>query len=131
MVLCRVRRIGRTEPVSYTHLDVYKRQVHSRTVGKFYDNIVVIAYVNFTIGNDGIVFVCNGNNISTVSYTHLDVYKRQPSSCARSTVKPLSVPSRGSDVYKRQSQHHSGNGQDHGFRDPAHCRNGADFHRLL
>ena len=50
-------------PVSYTHLDVYKRQV--RLTGRKDDNKV---YRHFTGYPGGLV---------AVSYTHLDVYKRQ------------------------------------------------------
>ena len=42
-------------PVSYTHLDVYKRQMHH--------------YINHTN--------CSYTHTRPVSYTHLDVYKRQ------------------------------------------------------
>ena len=50
----------RQGPVSYTHLDVYKRQAMSFTAG-----------AGFTRSNTGM-----GSSV-TVSYTHLDVYKRQ------------------------------------------------------
>ena len=52
-------------PVSYTHLDVYKRQVydHKEELPELFD---------FILGND-----------TTVSYTHLDVYKRQPQESPR------------------------------------------------
>ena len=44
--------------VSYTHLDVYKRQILSCYFKLF-------------------VFILDFNVLSAVSYTHLDVYKRQ------------------------------------------------------
>ena len=57
-------RANRPETVSYTHLDVYKRQVYA-LIAREVNNINVDAnYFSF-------------NNPATVSYTHLDVYKRQ------------------------------------------------------
>ena len=60
------------QPVSYTHLDVYKRQVYE-----------VIA-VEDIVTPDGTVRAAAGDVVDTittaeeaVSYTHLDVYKRQ------------------------------------------------------
>ena len=50
-------------PVSYTHLDVYKRQSSICSV---------IAMVIL------LVFFIIGSGYLPVSYTHLDVYKRQP-----------------------------------------------------
>ena len=48
--------------VSYTHLDVYKRQVHYSTKNE----------------NSIDMLICvNGLPVVAVSYTHLDVYKRQ------------------------------------------------------
>ena len=59
--------------VSYTHLDVYKRQVHGGTI---------IAEVPET---RAIVHKCmvppNVDGVVAVSYTHLDVYKRQSEFC--------------------------------------------------
>ena len=56
------------DPVSYTHLDVYKRQifVHSEHFG----------YI--------IVF-------KSVSYTHLDVYKRQAQECCKTVLTWISA----------------------------------------
>ena len=80
-----------SKPVSYTHLDVYKRQVQDfsafanafgrpggagpvrRDHGMF--NLVKVRISEFT-GN----FIMAGR-IAPVSYTHLDVYKRQLLSC--------------------------------------------------
>ena len=58
--------------VSYTHLDVYKRQVDMNGLrdlgdqlkGKLGEGVVLLAAVN-------------GEKVNPVSYTHLDVYKRQ------------------------------------------------------
>ena len=58
--------------VSYTHLDVYKRQVLLRP-GKAF--IIFRRPLLAEIQKiDGLV-----DGIDAVSYTHLDVYKRQPS----------------------------------------------------
>ena len=71
---------GKRIPVSYTHLDVYKRQVHV----KVYSEKIVILY-----GKEKVVShqrsYCGGDWCiklehylrTPVSYTHLDVYKRQ------------------------------------------------------
>ena len=56
------RRGPGEEPVSYTHLDVYKRQgVHGSRESKGYE-AAITALATATV---------------PVSYTHLDVYKRQ------------------------------------------------------
>ena len=51
-------------PVSYTHLDVYKRQLLCATP---------VLAEDMRLNNEGEVY-----KIEPVSYTHLDVYKRQP-----------------------------------------------------
>ena len=51
------------EPVSYTHLDVYKRQD--------------AMYTFITQGVDELTKKCIMYATEAVSYTHLDVYKRQ------------------------------------------------------
>ena len=57
--------------VSYTHLDVYKRQVDGDSVDS--DKIQFErALVNSQISN-----ILKQAGVDTVSYTHLDVYKRQ------------------------------------------------------
>ena len=69
-------------PVSYTHLDVYKRQVNAASIGQVHkakkngqELAVKIQYpgVQESISSD-LKLV---KPIATVSYTHLDVYKRQ------------------------------------------------------
>ena len=65
-----------TEPVSYTHLDVYKRQVHHLTRSLAAEwhrygirvNAVAPGYVATDLLEQA---------LEAVSYTHLDVYKRQ------------------------------------------------------
>ena len=63
-------------PVSYTHLDVYKRQVHCV----------------WTLKNHGCEAILVNNNPETVStavsYTHLDVYKRQVHSSMAGSMLP-------------------------------------------
>ena len=69
------------EPVSYTHLDVYKRQVYALMDNDFFNQAVKGGGVQF---RDVGVFL-NGfyplagviRKPDSVSYTHLDVYKRQ------------------------------------------------------
>ena len=63
--------------VSYTHLDVYKRQVYlyrdEQDDGK---KLRRRKMYNDTWEQDYMEFV-EGNSLTPVSYTHLDVYKRQ------------------------------------------------------
>ena len=78
--------------VSYTHLDVYKRQIY--TYGPIIHNDEVVKDMEkngVTVINDldelsyhekGVMII-RSHGISTVSYTHLDVYKRQELHCAR------------------------------------------------
>ena len=75
------------EPVSYTHLDVYKRQNDPKLIR----NLLEIKsqnkekLVNFIKEYEGIeldssfVFDVQIKRLHAVSYTHLDVYKRQGS----------------------------------------------------
>ena len=56
-------------PVSYTHLDVYKRQVNAKADQKDID--ATLEFLNWVITSD------DGRDAIAVSYTHLDVYKRQ------------------------------------------------------
>ena len=63
------------KPVSYTHLDVYKRQHYA-----FIHELIL-----FHCGKG--VSISATNIIDTVSYTHLDVYKRQPYLYARMSGK--------------------------------------------
>ena len=68
-------------PVSYTHLDVYKRQKVQSALSRLLagKTVLVIAHRMRTVaGADRIVVLENGR-VAPVSYTHLDVYKRQPS----------------------------------------------------
>ena len=57
------------DTVSYTHLDVYKRQVCERPCGLCKDEHRMVSRLSFHRGA--------GSNHEPVSYTHLDVYKRQ------------------------------------------------------
>ena len=67
-------------PVSYTHLDVYKRQAqHLRQlVQQFFLPGIAAALPGKTL-----------HRIGAVSYTHLDVYKRQPPKMRRGAVQPF------------------------------------------
>ena len=57
-------------PVSYTHLDVYKRQIYSHV------NYSVTKIMNF-IEKNILYYLTRAIASGPVSYTHLDVYKRQ------------------------------------------------------
>ena len=65
-------------PVSYTHLDVYKRQVYNLPDR---DNIGANIYGLYLDPGENPQSIkentAQGNGIEAVSYTHLDVYKRQ------------------------------------------------------
>ena len=66
--------VGIVTPVSYTHLDVYKRQMLERSLKRIEDS---------TLGQDseddfgGLFSDIDLASPKSVSYTHLDVYKRQ------------------------------------------------------
>ena len=72
-----IGEVGNCKAVSYTHLDVYKRQVrrHLRPVGRFLrhrsSRISVPVWMLFLQAS------CREDAPIAVSYTHLDVYKRQ------------------------------------------------------
>ena len=61
-------------PVSYTHLDVYKRQV----LGILRDGDNAAAVRLHSVGLD---LETSRQRVIAVSYTHLDVYKRQSEYC--------------------------------------------------
>ena len=66
---------GKPEPVSYTHLDVYKRQDYG--IMEKAENIYILPG---TFGWDDVgswLAVERIKKTNAVSYTHLDVYKRQ------------------------------------------------------
>ena len=64
-------------PVSYTHLDVYKRQVYYRD--KEISTMKEKELSKIRAKDFGFVFQQTHlvSNLTPVSYTHLDVYKRQ------------------------------------------------------
>ena len=66
-------------PVSYTHLDVYKRQVNDYPG----DHDKMDPYISPLFGDfRGFPpMLIQAGSIETVSYTHLDVYKRQKKEC--------------------------------------------------
>ena len=70
------------DPVSYTHLDVYKRQA-STIPSRTRSMLCPTATFCSTSSTPVACRVCTCRVCArTVSYTHLDVYKRQPSSWA-------------------------------------------------
>ena len=60
--------------VSYTHLDVYKRQVLGGVLGAFFLMLIFALMTMLSLGQSAKLIV---QSLITVSYTHLDVYKRQ------------------------------------------------------
>ena len=108
---------GSVEPVSYTHLDVYKRQVHkasgtsdevqeedtTRWADQTSDPLIIQGIADSsakfaTATADGCLYaVFNG---ISVSYTHLDVYKRQTECCsAAEGGRPEAVFPREQELY--------------------------------
>ena len=75
--------VGGVRPVSYTHLDVYKRQVNilraraaknpkaKAAVARMDEELSKLFTVERSRGDS------HEDDVRTVSYTHLDVYKRQ------------------------------------------------------
>ena len=63
-------------PVSYTHLDVYKRQIHDKGTGN--PHVHIMLTVRPLKENGAWGAKCRkAYDLDAVSYTHLDVYKRQ------------------------------------------------------
>ena len=65
-----------SSPVSYTHLDVYKRQEYIKKYGAERFKALLDGVGNaldFRLGR-----LRSQYDLAPVSYTHLDVYKRQP-----------------------------------------------------
>ena len=77
-----------TIPVSYTHLDVYKRQAVYYAYGDIVDTPAagsLFSNSHAIVGNDvckDLEELANDDDVKAVSYTHLDVYKRQVEHCA-------------------------------------------------
>ena len=61
---------ARIYAVSYTHLDVYKRQAVNWNIGTCSCSLVLAVVIS------AILILCMKER-EAVSYTHLDVYKRQ------------------------------------------------------
>ena len=59
-------------PVSYTHLDVYKRQDHIHLSVAIPPKISIANFMGYLKGKSTLMLYDR-----PVSYTHLDVYKRQ------------------------------------------------------
>ena len=76
MTLLWVKMVRRDGPVSYTHLDVYKRQ-HQEKASKLCKDLNdgLVNIINSYANSDVKIYKIDG--AKTVSYTHLDVYKRQ------------------------------------------------------
>ena len=60
------------KPVSYTHLDVYKRQAYEYLCSVFTEIVFGAVFWDYSALPFNL-----GGRINPVSYTHLDVYKRQ------------------------------------------------------
>ena len=72
--------------VSYTHLDVYKRQVHDRAEVKY--STVQNWYPGDAEGKGGVFYFCtvvhndlNDSGMQLIFIPHRDVYKRQGYKC--------------------------------------------------
>ena len=96
-------------PVSYTHLDVYKRQVTIQVLTQAREHLITRTYESLKGAKQAIVHLYNSTSvlqrdvvfredrdgIKPVSYTHLDVYKRQACAHTHSLV-PQREPVSGS-----------------------------------
>ena len=71
-------RAARRNPVSYTHLDVYKRQVMEYSAAFLQIYREEGYYLERTCHYIARVGLDHVKAAVAVSYTHLDVYKRQP-----------------------------------------------------
>ena len=67
-------------PVSYTHLDVYKRPVLKRLgVTVVYPEAdIAVRIGQRLISGNLLAYIALEDGVEAVSYTHLDVYKSQP-----------------------------------------------------
>ena len=75
--------VDRPDPVSYTHLDVYKRQIWLFMAGMLRLSICIAlhslaATASITRKTRLSAVISLLLSVRAVSYTHLDVYKRQP-----------------------------------------------------
>ena len=86
-------------PVSYTHLEMFgKGSLEGIAAAESSNNAVVgsamIPLLTLGIPGDGVTalllgaFILHGIQPGPVSYTHLDVYKRQPQSPAWEGIRP-------------------------------------------
>ena len=83
--------MSRVLPVSYTHLDVYKRQVCVHDLNMRYTDCSRFAGLAHCVKVAiNYVLVFSSSVLDAVSYTHLDVYKRQCIASLRLR-KPLTV----------------------------------------
>ena len=82
---------GQFNPVSYTHLDVYKRQALTEKYSKLAaeakthsnpENYIHSKYFDKSSEYYETNLTDTERRIASVSYTHLDVYKRQRDACA-------------------------------------------------
>ena len=94
-----VRSVGTnvrsTVPVSYTHLDVYKRQVPAHSDAEIRGAITPVVNatvdrINKNVAKRNSYLKAWGDKEGPVSYTHLDVYKRQRRSWGRRSCLPIS-----------------------------------------
>ena len=81
---CMQSRVVDSRPVSYTHRDVYKRQLFA-LAGTDLEGIV-LDHARHVVGVDagGVDHALGADTFvaaAAVSYTHLDVYKRQRERC--------------------------------------------------
>ena len=76
---------NRFEPVSYTHLDVYKRQIYTSVLHSLSDQELGLSNqpglrvysCSQGLERENLDEVARFSSYRPVSYTHLDVYKRQ------------------------------------------------------
>ena len=92
----------RCRPVSYTHLDVYKRQLYllvtypAPLIGRREYIPVVLFFCATVLATYVVIYQAIVRMVKPVSYTHLDVYKRQPTAPSAGTRARRSARSGGS-----------------------------------
>ncbi|WP_459447914.1 hypothetical protein [Erwinia amylovora] len=98
---------SRPDAVSYTHLDVYKRQAQYLHSDSGIIGVTAVSYTHLDVYKRQAQYLHSDSGIigvTAVSYTHLDVYKRQAQYLHSDSgiIGVTAVSYTHLDVYKRQ-----------------------------